>query len=95
MTFIIGINNPIHHLNLKLIVPVHFCKSKFSSYTYHQLQMYFHNENLRYLLNVFILYAEEEINGLAFRNLTDADLEDMGFKLRPRKDILKVMSSLV
>ena len=32
--------------------------------------------------------AEQEINGLAFRKLTDVDLKEMGFKLGPRKNIL-------
>ena len=39
-------------------------------------------------------YAEDEINGLAFRKLNDADLKEMGFKRGPRKNILDIISSL-
>ena len=39
-------------------------------------------------------YAEDEINGLAFRKLKDADLKDMGFKRGPITNILDIISSL-
>ena len=40
-------------------------------------------------------YTEEEINGLAFRKLTDVDLKEMGFKRGPHKNILDIVISLL
>ena len=38
--------------------------------------------------------SEEEINGAAFKDLSDDDLKEMGFKLGPRKNIKDIIKSL-
>ena len=39
------------------------------------------------------LIAEEEINGAAFKNLSDEVLKDMGFKTGPRMNIMTIIQT--
>ena len=50
------------------------------------------NHDLFIHLHVYIL--EEEINGEAFKDLSKQDLKDMGFKMGPCKNILKIIEDL-
>ena len=41
-----------------------------------------------------VLISEEEINGAAFKNLSNEDLKEMGFKRGPRMNIMPIIEAL-
>ena len=41
-----------------------------------------------------IFCSEEEVNGAAFRDLSNEELKDMGFKLGPRMNIMNIIKDL-
>ena len=46
-----------------------------------------------YLLLMFVhVHAEEEVDGFAFKTLTDDELKEIGFGLESRKNIRNIIS---
>ena len=41
-----------------------------------------------------LFFSEEEINGAAFKDLSSEELEEMGFKRGPRKNIMNIIKDL-
>ena len=47
-----------------------------------------------YYYGRMLLISGEEINGAAFRDLSSEELEEMGFKCGPRKNIMTIIATL-
>ena len=44
--------------------------------------------------DAYYLTSEDEINGAAFKDLTEKDLKGMDFKCGPRMNIMKIIAEL-
>ena len=44
--------------------------------------------------DAYYLISEDEINGTAFKDLTEKDLKEMDFKRGPRMNIMKIIAEL-